>query len=1537
MGRNGPIRRTIKQTGEYRLKLRDLSGLDTVVKEILQNADDAGAQEVSFEISPSALIVSNSASFSSCPAPEAEVCAGVAGGKHGRICDLHSFREVSGGTNLHKQDREYTGAYGVGFISVYQVTDTPELISSGVHWKIEDDTETIEPCSGCTRDHSAQGTVFVLPWASEQSRLRSELDQPTVPMGGPNGGYQTILDTARYSLLFLRNVRSITISSPDRNEVLLRDDSSKVGDARRCHWDTKIESVAGDERWLVLSGTNSSARIDRLRESREGSQSLAGRNTIVQVGISLDDQSPVGRIYGTLPTEIPLVPGLSINGGFVLKMDRKRLGDDHVHTTFNTHLLHTAAAVLAENIELVAEWVPQERLLEMLVQLRRRATGSDSPVAAFYERAWQMLAPALADRRVIRDHVGDLVAPSGCIDDSGLLADRAELRDLLGMRLLHPSTIGLTGELRDVLKFRALTVALVAERCRSRPVAEAWPADTRTVPAWMPQMHGILGDLPAASAAKTIRCVPTTRGGWEAASGCYEASGYPDILEELLVELPIVDSALISPDAAAVLAQHFTHWTSEAVIEVLEGRPEWASCHWQGLLHWLSSMRVLSANLRDRIVELPVYPTSDGPVPLTDAYFPDFEDPLGMKEIRLIDAAAAGPYRQFLVSRLGARSLDLPTYMEEFGIRALSRELTDRQREIFLALVCQEIRQIKGDDGIVAALRAAPLLPFRDGAKTHWLRSDDVRMPSTDIAGIDGVKRLGSRCPTPGVQDARWNELLLLLEVPSVVSTSELADGIRQTTEAADPTRSAALLKNLLGHPRAKDPHLRQLLGGPWLPTKGGTVDRATAVYLESEAEILDDPRMIVAAPAGADRFLTHVGVNEEAPLVAVVAKAESIAAGHGDMPDRIYERLAGAPAVSLGRFSDRSIVQFEPGGPYFASDELFFEGHGIDGYAVIVPTHFSARHRELLERLGARLRPDHEVALEVLLDAHRTQQAGKKPISKIVRQAWELLHQAEGIGAEVLSDLACLPTGGDHLRRPSECYFADARRFSERFDSLEGRVVKRSHLDATYRAAGVGDLEPFIGSQVNPSGAGVDTGLVEWLRDFFPHMARVVLHGRRTGFEKDIADLKVRLQALEVRKADVLEETASLRLPGEPEGSSITHKVHAHLDTDGAVPVLYVHGGFRAAITRSAGASAVARELGAHVFGEMGEARHERSVAVLESLVRSADPADGEDVLADKGIDPAPELLENPWDLSYDVPALQDHESLGGSEAGAAGATHPVREEGGKPEPSTASTGPVRAPNGGDGSAGPQTGTAPGRSRSTGGPKPTPATGEAESSSPSPASVASGRGPVGAESSDESEEPPLGESVGGSSEGGDSETQPPRRVELQGRALEDPEVRQQRARDAAAKNPLKAKGRRTGSVDVTRPRWDREESRDYLGGEYVDPVTRIPVCQICRYPSPFQTRDGDWYLEAVLFFPDLRHEDVYNRLALCPACSAKLRFGDSTSRKQMAKWARSQRLTRGQTTVVKPIRLAGRPAEVTFTADHLARIKGGLDHHDGR
>ena len=113
------LKQSVNFLGFLRSQLSGLQGIPTLCYELIQNADDVkdyqgnpAAFRITFDVRDDALYVENDGVF--------------------REIDFERMLNVSWGNK--KEEAGTTGAFGIGFISVYQITDSPEIFSSGRHW-----------------------------------------------------------------------------------------------------------------------------------------------------------------------------------------------------------------------------------------------------------------------------------------------------------------------------------------------------------------------------------------------------------------------------------------------------------------------------------------------------------------------------------------------------------------------------------------------------------------------------------------------------------------------------------------------------------------------------------------------------------------------------------------------------------------------------------------------------------------------------------------------------------------------------------------------------------------------------------------------------------------------------------------------------------------------------------------------------------------------------------------------------------------------------------------------------------------------------------------------------------------------------------------------------------------------------------------------------------------------------------------------------------------------------------------------------------
>lgn len=327
--------------------LEGLQGFDSMCLELIQNADDAKATEIVFDITDDALWVHNDSEFSD--QDFARITQVASAGKSG--------------------DSELIGRFGIGFVSTYQVTDHPQIISADKRLTLipEQQHYTFENVG------HTNGTSFRLEWAFDSdSATRAALKQSSVNQSEFDSMAQDLLKMLRRGILFLRHVRSIQLM---RNGELVE----------ACHFDRSVhkrltvtfDTEESTQHWIVLT-TDIESRADKLLQ-KYPQLSLNRRQTLVTLAFRANSEIfRNGFFYAYLPTEQLTGMPFHINGDFFTEPDRKSLvfsGGRH-QQAWNELIVRSAAVLLAHNLEALRDILGPGRLWELISKaalLRDRA------------------------------------------------------------------------------------------------------------------------------------------------------------------------------------------------------------------------------------------------------------------------------------------------------------------------------------------------------------------------------------------------------------------------------------------------------------------------------------------------------------------------------------------------------------------------------------------------------------------------------------------------------------------------------------------------------------------------------------------------------------------------------------------------------------------------------------------------------------------------------------------------------------------------------------------------------------------------------------------------------------------------------------------------------------------------------------------------------------------------------------------------------------------------------------------------------------
>lgn len=368
--------------------LTGLQGFDSMAREIIQNADDAGAKNIRFDITDSALVVLNDAEFLSCGLNSDECPWSREGNPHlgkRKACDFHAISKVGSGNKYNQPG--LIGRFGIGFVSVYQLTDNPIIRSGDVEL-------TLDPLSEKNQIRTidaVDGSEIRMTWAlDDRSPIREALNASAFSPESLGGLQTDLVATAEDCLLFLKNLESIEVLRNGKRVSLVE---KSVEDEN--HVDLFSERKGQREKWYVIH-LDAEEAARPLKERFVAIERL-DRQTTAQIAFRVDDHDErIGRLFAYLPTEQDAPVPCHINADFFPEQTRKALvlsGEQH-ERHWNQMLLGYVAQEIARRLEELREVLGPKGLWNVIDEAYQNR--SDVHFGVF----WKEISAAARDAEV---------------------------------------------------------------------------------------------------------------------------------------------------------------------------------------------------------------------------------------------------------------------------------------------------------------------------------------------------------------------------------------------------------------------------------------------------------------------------------------------------------------------------------------------------------------------------------------------------------------------------------------------------------------------------------------------------------------------------------------------------------------------------------------------------------------------------------------------------------------------------------------------------------------------------------------------------------------------------------------------------------------------------------------------------------------------------------------------------------------------------------------------------------------------------------
>ena len=1077
--------------GFLRTKLRDLNGIKSMAYELIQNADDVKDDEgrpittkIAFDFRDDALEVSNDGVF--------------------RPRDFERMRSIASGDKRFEEGT--TGNFGIGFISVYQVTDSPEIVSSGRRWRIKP-AEASERRIEQAIDVQTRETTFRLPWAFDpNSQVRQALQRSEIRVNEINDYCNQVAEAIRDAALFLKQLIVLEVL---RNGSLVR----RV--ERRLMRDNLLTLQEEDRstEWIILTGEFD----EQARSLRQNyPHILPKRTSTVQIAIERSVLT-MGCLYTTLPTEVKIDPlPFHINADFVPTSDRKRIiFENGADSEWNRAAIRAAAHTLAKHISLVkSELVSHVEFWKVIDAVE---TVSKNASAGQIDRAFttflEALSPKLYEEPVI--YTADLhwALPRDVrLPITSPEQQATPIFQELGIQVPHSDLRGHFNTMRGLLKMAPLRLNDIALAFRRHglnqstqlskmppalQILENWPVLWAALEAIYANQSGRTQDIDLI-AMRDCSIAMT-----EANEVCPPSAVYRS--KSAFTKKIFSDVCWLTTEVGSAFVDRIvSEFQLDDAIKHIKRQPEdggfvrdldEARFDIADLYHWLDDRKsALTPEQKDALRLLPIWQSAEGLQPLTNLYIPgDFSDPLGLST--LVHDQLAQDF-QGLLKSLGAKVLTFITYVcEKLPTEFSQNNLTLEQRRNVGLLLAKKLGELQGNAEAQRILRSLPLVECRDGkfraTNGCYIHTEELELfipnapfavRNEDFPSLEGLYRWLGINSVPRPEDVILRIQSLVAHPPTPLSKEGIEIAFDYLVE--EGRRHSADLSLY----KVRFAELRTL---SWLMSERDSSRwyAPAELYTHSRQPLFASQADFIAVKRDIEREAAKMGLLEylgckDSPSTQLVVrhilhcsklKNTSLSLG-------VYQRLNQTPDdPSIATLKDEAclLIKTEAEIKFVKPNETFWKPHRFGTLRYQLGPEFT-EYRQLLDRLGVREEPTIVDCVSVLLEIEHMYDSNKSlleqnsDIRSVVLGCWKTLNEfllkspdlttkLEQTPVEVIHKLhnhKVIPNEKHLLIKPEMTFIEDRPGWAGKFQQLQNDIIPRySDLFQAMEAAGARSL----------------------------------------------------------------------------------------------------------------------------------------------------------------------------------------------------------------------------------------------------------------------------------------------------------------------------------------------------------------------------------------------------------------------------------------------------------------------------------------------